>query len=121
MTNILRETWPFLTEIKYLDKEYVGIVQNADNVYVHMYVLEQNMTLEQKREFLSCGELYWWGSNRLIPINVFLCDRFKPFKKYLKTFSKREVEVVFGPMPSMENLINRKSKKRTVQLIRNEN
>ena len=118
MTTITETRWPFLTQIKYLDREYVGIVQNADSTFVHMYVIEQGMNTSQKTEFLACGETYWWGSNRAIPINVFLRERFRPFKGFLKTFSRRETEIVSGPLPSLDNLINRKGKKRTVQLIR---
>ena len=110
--------WPFLTEIRYLNKDYVGIVQNADATFLHMYVIDQTMNLVQKQEFLNCGDLYWWGSNRQIPINVFLRDRFSPFKSYLKSFSRKEVLVVNGPMPSLDTLMNKRTKKRTVQLVR---
>lgn len=112
---------PFLTEISYLNKHYVGIVQNADVTILHMYVIDQTMSIEQKKEFLSCGDAYWWGSNRLIPINVFLRERFRPFKSYLKSFIRKEVNVLNGPVPSLDNLINKRSKKRTVQLIKTVN
>jgi hypothetical protein len=109
---------PFLTEIVYLGKSYVGIVQNTDCNFVHMYVVDQTMPLEQKKEFLACGDCYWWGSNRQIPINVFLHERFRPFKNYLKSFVRKEVVLVTGPMPSLDNLLNKRSKKRTVQLVK---
>ena len=110
--------WPFLTHIRYLNRDYLGIVQNSDANFLHMYVIESNMTAEQKRELLVCGELYWWGSNRLVPINVFLGERFRPFRPYLKSFSQKEVQVESGPVPSLDTLINRRSKKRTVQLVK---
>lgn len=110
--------WPFLTHIKYLNRDYVGIVQNSDVNFVHMYVIESAWNAEQKVEFMNCGELYWWGSNRQIPINVFLGMRFKPFSPYLKSFSQKEVNVMQGPMPSLDALINKRSKKRTVQLVK---
>jgi hypothetical protein len=112
--------WPFLTHIRYLNKDYYGIVQNSDVNFLHMYVIEANMTPEQKLEFLTCGELYWWGSNRQIPINVFLGSRFRPFREYLKSFSQKEVTVESGPVLCMDTLINRRSKKRTVQLVKKE-
>jgi len=117
-TKTAQPRWPFLTEIRYLNKDYVGIVQNSGTTFIHMYVIDQTMSLDQKREILTCGDLYWWGSNRQIPINVFLRDRFKPFKGFLKTFIRKEVTVVNGPVPSLDTLINRRSKKRTVQLVR---
>jgi hypothetical protein len=96
----------------------VGIVQNSDANFLHMYVIESNMTADEKREFLACGEIYWWGSNRMVPINVFLGERFRPFKGYLKSFSQKEVSVESGPVPSLDTLINKRSKKRTVQLVK---
>ncbi len=113
-----QERWPFLTEIRYLNKDYVGIVQNSDATMIHMYVIDQTLTTDQKREILVCGELYWWGSNRQIPINVFLRERFKPFKACLKTFVRKEVTVVTGPVPSLDTLLNKRGKKRTVQLVK---
>lgn len=110
--------WPFLTHIKYLGRDYVGIVQNSDVNFVHMYVIDQTWSTEQKVEFMSCGELYWWGSNRQIPINVFLGARFKPYGMYLKSFSQKEVQLVQGPLPSLDTLLNKRSKKRTVQLVK---
>jgi hypothetical protein len=110
--------WPFLTHIKYLARDYVGIVQNSDQNFVHMYVIEHSWSPDQKVEFMSCGELYWWGSNRQIPINVFMGARFKPYSVYLKSFSQKEVKLVYGPMPSLDTLINKRSKKRTVQLVK---
>ena len=118
MENTPQQRWPFLTEIRYLNKDYTGIVQNADNAMIHMYVIDQTMSIQQKKETIQCGELYWWGSNRLIPINVFLRDRFKPFKSCLKTFIRKEVTVLSGPMPSLDTLMNKRGKKRTVQLVK---
>jgi hypothetical protein len=118
MTDTPNTRWPFLTHITYLDKEYVGIVQNADNQFVHMYVIEQNWSLNVKTEFLNCGDTYWWHSNRLTPINVFLGDRFKWFRSSLKTFIRKEVTWVSGPMPSLDTLMHKRGKKRTVQLVR---
>jgi hypothetical protein len=110
--------WPFLTVIKYLNKEYVGIVQNADANLLHMYVIDQTLNTQQKQDFLLCGDQYWWGSNRQIPINVFLRDKFKPFKSLLKSFVRKEVTHVSGPMPSLDTLINKRTKKRTIQLVK---
>lgn len=109
---------PFLTHIIYLGKDHVGIVQNADSNFVHMYVIEPNWTQAQKKEFLVCGDAYWWGSNRMLPINVFLGMKFKHFSHSLKTFIRKEVQVVSGPLPSLDMLIHKRGKKRTVQLVK---
>lgn len=117
-TPTLAQRWPYLTHIKYLNKDYFGIVQNSDVNFLHMYVIDQTMSTEHKQEFINCGELYWWGSNRQVPINVFLGARFKIFRGYLKSFSQKEVNLQSGPVPSLDTLINRRSKKRTVQLVK---
>ena len=83
-----------------------------------MYVIDTTWNSDQKVEFLACGDSYWWGSNRVIPINVFLGPRFRQFSASLKSFSQKEAEVVQGPMPSLDDLINKRTKKRTIQLVR---
>jgi hypothetical protein len=116
--KLLQEKFPFLTIISYLGIEHIGIMQNSDNNFVSMYVLDTNLAQDMKREFLQCGETWWWESNRTIPINLFLRDRFKPFKTWLKTFARKETTIVVGPSINMMDLINRRLKKRTIQLVK---
>lgn len=117
--KILQERFPFLTIVSYLNTEYIGIVQNADHLFISMYILDENFTDDMKREFLECGETYWWESNRSIPINLFLQDGFKKFKPYLRTFSKKEAEVVQGPVVNLREMMNKRVKRRTITLVRN--
>ncbi len=112
------ERWPWMTHVKYLGRDYVGIVQNQDAQFLHMYVIENTWSAAQKLEFVNCGELYWWGSNRQIPINVFLGQRFKPYRMSLKSFSMKEVQLVSGPTLSLDDLVQKRTKKRTVQLVK---
>ena len=42
----------------------------------------------------------------------------KPFRSYLRTFVMKDVEVLFGPMTSLQNLIRKRIKRRGVQLVR---
>lgn len=116
--KILQEKFPFLTIVSYLNTQYIGIMQNADSSFVSIYVLDQSFTQEMKKEFLQCGETWWWESNRSVPINLFLRERFKKFKPWLKTFAKKEANVVEGPSINMMDLINRRLKKRTIQLVK---
>lgn len=117
--QILQERFPFLTIVKYLKTQYIGIVQHADHLFISMYVLDESFTIEMKREFLECGEVYWWESNRSIPINLFLQDQFKKFKPYLRVFSKKEAEVLQGPVINLRELMNKRIKRRTITLVRN--
>jgi len=116
--KLLQEKFPFLTIITYLGREYIGIMQNSDGQFVSIYLLDHSFTHEIKREFLLCGETWWWESNRTIPINLFLRERFKRFKPCLKTFARKETNIVEGPIVNMLNLINKKLKRRTIQLVK---
>lgn len=116
--KILQERFPFLTIVKYLKTQYIGIVQNADHLFISMYVLDESFTKEMKKEFLEAGEVYWWESNRSIPINLFLQEDFKKFKPFLRVFSKKEAEVIQGPVINLRELMNKRIKRRTITLVR---
>ena len=116
--KLLQEKFPFLTIISYLNQEYIGIMQNGDSQFVSMYILEPTCTQEEKQRFLFCGETWWWESNRTIPINLFLKDKFKPFSRYLKTFAKKDVKIIEGPTINLMDLINKKLKRRTIHLVK---
>ena len=113
-----QEKFPFLTIISHLNKEYLGIIQHADNIFVNIYIMDISFTAEMKRDFLECGETWWWESNRTIPINMFLKNRFAPYKKYLKTFAKKDTVIIQGPLVNLKDMISRRIKRRTIQLVR---
>ena len=116
--KLLQEKFPFLTIVSYLNQEYIGIMQNGDSQFVSMYILEPTCTQEEKQRFLFCGETWWWESNRTIPINLFLKDKFKPYSRYLKTFAKKDVKIIEGPTINLMDLINKKLKRRTIHLVK---
>lgn len=108
----------FLTGITYGGKEYVGIVVNQDGQILTFYDVEQIPTPEIKRDFLELGEIWWWESNRQLPIDVFLHYEMKSFMPYLRTFVMKDVEILFGPVTSLQNLLKKRIKRRTIQLIK---
>lgn len=112
------EDLEFLTGILYAGKEYVGIVINQDAQVLSFYNVESIPTTELKKLFLSYGELWWWESNRQIPIDIFLHHEMQTFKPCIKTFANKDVEILFGPVTSMQNLIKKRIKRRSIQLIR---
>lgn len=116
--KLLQEKFPFLTIVLYLNTEYIGIIQNSDNNFISIYVMDTNVSQNMKKDFLDCGDTWWWESNRTIPINLFLRDRFKKFKPWLRTFARKESTILEGPSINMMDLINRKLKKRTIQLVK---
>lgn len=115
--ELLQERWPFLTLITYLNNDYLGIVQHSDSAYIHMYVIDNTFSEKMRSEFIDCGEAWWWGSNRSIPINLFLQSKFSIFKKYLRSFSTKDSKLICGPTVNIRNLINKRTKRRTIQLV----
>ena len=85
MTEITNEI-EFLTGIKYAGNEYVGIVVNTDNQILTFYDADQIGDLELKKEFLELGNIWWWESNRMLPIDVFLHHEMKTFYPFLNPF-----------------------------------
>jgi len=108
----------FLTGLQYGDNEYIGIVVNSDNHLITFYDLEMLPSAEAQKYLLDLGDLWWWESNRQIPIDVFLHIEMSPFRPFLKTLVTKDTEVMFGPMVSLQNLIRKRIKRRTVQLVK---
>jgi len=115
--NILNQ-FPFLSYGCLNETPYLGIVQNSDNQLISMYVIDSIPTEDLRKKFLAYGEIWWWESNRTIPINIFLKDRFKQFNVCLKHFSRKDFELIDGPAVSLAETIARRVKKRQVTLVR---
>ena len=78
----LTENHPFITVCSYANQDYVGIVQNRDEVVTTIYDYGAIIDPLAKEKFLELGDIWWWESNRLIPINLFLKDDWIIFKPY---------------------------------------
>ena len=114
----LLEQYPFLTYLVYGGNDYIGVVQNVDDLITTIYDYGALKTLEQKNQFLVMAETWWWESNRLVPINVFLRDDWSPFKPVLKTMNSKDVQIKFGPYVSLKEISAKRSKRRSITLIR---
>jgi|TARA_B000000609_G_C24125574_1_gene322177 hypothetical protein len=114
----LQEKFPFLTGIEFSQEEFVGIVQNKDAQILSFYDIEKCRNDEEKKVLLELGDLWWWESNRLLPIDVFLFQEMQEFRHCLRTFVLKETEVLFGPVTSMQNILKKRIKRRTVQLVK---
>ena len=108
----------FLTGLHYIEKDYVGIVVNHDNSIITFYDVELIHTTELKKVCLELGDIWWWESNRMLPIDVFLHHEMKPFRRCLRTFVMKDVDILFGPVTSLQNLLKKRIKRRSIQLIR---
>jgi len=111
------EKYPFLSLVTYGGEEYVGIVQNQDDTVLSMYDYSK-IPDNLKASFLELGDVWWWESNRMIPINLFLKKDFAQFASILITFNIRDTEVVKGPSVSIAELAKKRSKRRNIQLVK---
>lgn len=118
ITENLQENFPFISVINHVDKEYVGIIINQDAQVTSFYDYSLIKTDEEKQKFLELGEAWWWESNRQIPINIFLLKEIVPFRYTIKNFSTKDVKVVFGPCTSLNNIIVKRIKRKSITLIR---
>lgn len=114
----LLKQYPFLTYLIYGGNEYIGVIQNLDEVITTIYDYGALRTLEQKQQFLELAETWWWESNRLIPINVFLKAEWTPFRNVVKTMNSKDVEIKFGPQVSLKEIAAKRSKRRSITLVR---
>jgi hypothetical protein len=115
------ERFPFMSLVRYGENELVGIIQNSDNVVVTMYVYNLLRSDEDKVAFVEQGEEWWWGSNRLIPINIVLKEPMRQFTYALKTYSTKDFEVLYGHQTSLINVITKRTKRRQISLVRKMN
>jgi hypothetical protein len=114
----LSKKYPFLTLCLYAGDEYIGIVQNQDDTVTTIYDFGQLKDLPSKELFITLANIWWWESNRSIPINIFLKQEWEPFRSCLKTFSNKDLEIISGPVCSLRQIVKRKSKKKSVTLVR---
>ena len=73
------ENYPFLSFVRYSHTDYIGVIQNHDGDIVSIYAYNKLRTADDKREFLELADTWWWESNRLIPINIFLKQSWSKF------------------------------------------
>jgi hypothetical protein len=72
----------------------------------------------QKLRLLECGDSWWWESNRKIPINIFMKSDMVPFRNLIKTFATKDVELLFGPMVRLNDITEKRIKRKSIQLVR---
>jgi hypothetical protein len=116
---VFQTNYPFVSCIKSSDTEYVGIVINFDNFVTSIYDITSIRTDDERRIFLEMGEVWWWESNRKIPINIFLKKEMQVFRYAIKTFNSKDVELVFGPTVNLSEIAEKRIKRKSIQLVRN--
>lgn len=114
----LSELYPFITVCTYANQNYVGIIQNRDDNVTTLYDYGSIIDPDAKAKFIELGDTWWWESNRLIPINLFLKEDWIIFKPYLRTFTNKNLSIIHGPACSLNELYKRRSKRRNITLVR---
>jgi hypothetical protein len=114
----LAEKYPFITLCVYANNEYLGIVQNRDDAITTIYDFGSIQHPELKRHFLELANVWWWESNRSIPINIFLKEEWEQFRPYLRTFANKDLEILHGPVCSLNEMARKKSKRKSITLVR---
>ena len=114
----IKEKFPFLSGLRVQTHEYIGIIQNSDDKIISFYDYESIRSPEEKIIFLEHGETWWWESNRLLPINIFLQGQMQQFRYCMKTVVNKDVDIMFGSITSLNNIMKKRIKKRQIQLIR---
>lgn len=116
-TYDILEKLPFLSVIKYLDKEYIGIITDSDNETTSFYPFSDSMTKTEKDLFVKLGLIWWWETNRKLPISIALFNSWKPLTKYSTSFVSKEVTYVAGrALPSIEKNLFVKTKRKNTRL-----
>jgi len=114
----LTEKYPFISLCMYANSEYVGVIQNKDDVVTTIYDFGAVADQSDKMIYLELASVWWWESNRSIPINIFLRKDWEPFRYTLRTFVNKDLEIMHGPACSLLDIARKKSKRKIIMLVR---
>lgn len=118
LTEDIRSNFPFISVVHYGGIEYVGIVINQDQHVTSMFDYELLRTDEERRLFLELGEAWWWESNRMVPITIYLRSEMETYRYAIKTMNTKDVDVVFGPTVNLHNISIKRVKRKMIQLVK---
>ena len=118
ISDNLQQNFPFISVVTYVEKEYVGIIINQDSNITSFYDYTSLKTEDEKTRFLELGEAWWWESNRQIPINIFLSQEMGFFRYAIRNFSTKDVRVLFGPCTSLNDIMTKRVKRKSITLVR---
>lgn len=110
------DKFPFLSYVRYLDKEYLGIIGNSDSNITTMYSFDRLENEELRHLFLVLGDEWWWETNREIPINISLSNKWRVFKNTVVTFNSVSLEIIKGPSVTLDHIINKRIKRKQISI-----
>lgn len=114
----IEKNFPFISVVAYGGQEYVGIIVNQDTTVTTMYIYSKLKSEEHKKLLLELGEIWWWESNRMIPINIFLKKEITMLSYCMITMNSKDVKVSVGPCVNLNNLSLKRVKRKSVQVMR---
>jgi hypothetical protein len=114
----IEEKFPFLSVVTYGGNEYIGIINNQDAFITSMYIYTDLRSDADRAKFVQLGEDWWWESNRMIPINIFLQKDMEQFKYIMMTMNSKDVKVTLGPTVNLNRLSVKRVKRKSVQLLK---
>jgi hypothetical protein len=118
LTKDIQENFPFLSVVTYGGNEYIGIIINQDDTVTSMYIYTDIRSEVEQSFFLELGDVWWWESNRMIPINIFLRKEMERFRYCIMTMNSKDVKVTIGPCVNLNNLSIKRVKRKSVQLVK---
>lgn len=119
LVNTISNEFPYLTGVKCDKYEHVGIILNSDDKIISIYDIDKIENKKQRLKFLDYGDLWWEQSNREIPISIFLGDLMDEFDFCIVHLTKKDSELLFGPLISLCDM-KRRTKKRKIKLMKND-
>jgi len=114
----LTENHPFITVCSYANQDYVGIVQNRDEMVTTIYDYGSIIDNVIKEKFVELGDIWWWESNRQIPIHLFLKDEWRDFKPFIKTFNNKALNLLHGPIVRPKLKQKKRVKRKSITLVK---
>ncbi len=110
------EGFPFITLIRYRKETLLGIVDNASDKFVRVYVIDLCQQYNVDEESLIDNAFDWYESDRKCPFSIFLTKTgnaadFLPVYRELNT---EHITRVIGPLPlfDMSSVSSRRRKKK---------
>ena len=116
LTKDIEQNFPYISVVTYGGNEYVGIIANQDQYVTTMFVYTDLKTNKEKERLLELGSVWWWESNRMIPINIFLREDMKNFNYCLLTMNSKDVKVTIGPETYIYKMTVKRVKLKIVQI-----
>lgn len=114
----IEQQFPYISVVAYGGVEYVGIIANQDQYVTTMFVYTRLKTELDKSLLLELGEIWWWESNRMIPINTFLKQEIEPLKYCMMTMNTKDVRIIIGHCVNVNNLMVKRVKRKSIQLVK---